>query len=234
MEDLIKKYIDEKNTNLYNELKEKYPITLTKYDLRDDGKNYLWQMSFQQNEYRIGYYEDINSTGFFTHELLHIHLIDKGFSNFPDILPDIKEGKKNLIFLPIIHHVNNILAHQKFYDDFIKMGYTPQEFISDFNDALNPNQIITNVDDAFLDGSIPYIGLTTFIGYYFTARDNRNPNKEDDFQVILNHLANKDKELFQILDNFWNSWRYTKSLENKLFLKSLFEQTEKLLDERKK
>lgn len=230
MEDLIKKYLDEKNTKLYNDLKEKFDISLTKYEPREDGNNRLWLMSFQQNVYRIGYYEDITSTGFFTHELFHIDLIDKGFSDFSEILPLIKEGNKNYVFSPIIGHLNNVFAHERFYSDFINLGYLPSEFVSDYNTPINLTNIISDIENANLKYKLPHSDISACIRYYFTAKDNRNPIKEKTYNEVLNYIKSKNHNLYNILDNNWVSWQNSNSLSSKDFLNHLFEQTEILLE----
>jgi len=234
MGELIKKYLDEKNSALFESLTVKHRITLTKCPPKPDEQTNIWYLSSQPEQFSVGYYEDIDSTAPFTHELLHIDLIDKGFANFSEILPCIKDGVKNFIFQPIIGHVNNIFAHEKFYQAFLDMGYRPEEFVQDFSADFNVQQTIAQIDDSFDIPMLPNEGIMFFITSFFTAKDNRNPDKNKDLNVLLKYLREKDHALYQILDNTWTSWANSKSLDNKAFLEHLFDQTENWYIQRKK
>lgn len=224
---LIKDYIDDKNRSLYLKLIEKYQIELIKIEPTGTSLDDKWQLNYLQGVFRISRYKDIEQSNFFSHELLHIDLIDKGFSNFSEILPLLQEGNRNYVFIPIIGHLNNIFAHEKFYNDFINMGYSPSEFVSDYNVPLNSQKIIDDIENA---SGLPYADISMFIQHYFTIKDNRNPVNEDAGNEVFTYLKEKDSKLFSILENTWTSWQNSQSLSSKDFLSHLFEQTELLLE----
>ncbi len=223
----IMHYVDVKNRELYLKLIEKYQIELIHLEPTGTSLDDKWQLNNVQGVFRISRYKDIDKSNFFTHELLHIDLIDKGFSDFSEILPLIREGNKNYIFTPIIGHINNILAHEKFYCDFIKMGYLPSEFVSDYYELLNSQKSISEIENAT---GLPFANISLFIQYYFTIKDNRNPTNENAVNEILTYLKEKNSKLLSILDNTWLSWQNSQSLSSKDFLSHLFEQTELLLE----
>lgn len=226
----LEEYIDDKNRSLFQKLTENYQIDLIKIDPEEGQNEDHWKLNYFQNTYRISYYKDVESSGFLSHELFHIDLLVKGFSDFPEILPLIKEGNKNYIFLPIVGHLNNVLAHERFYNDFIKLGYLPCEFVSDYNSPINIQEIIETIETAKQTSGLPHADISAFIQYFFAAKDNRNPLKEKEYEKLLSYLKSRNSKLFSILNNTWVSWANSKSLASKDFLNHLFTQTESLLD----
>ena len=220
-------YLDDKNTNLFNRLSNKYTISLSKIlESRSDGNDSLWSCRVNQNEASISYYSDIESTGSFTHELFHIDIIDKGFENFNVLVTSIKSDSTiEFLFHNTIGHINNILGHQKFYDDFLRLGYEPYEFVSDFNSDSNIAFLISKIDQNFNANQLPNDSISYFINSYFTAKDNRNPNKNKDYEELFSFLENKDRRLFEILNNHWTKWTSSETLNNKEILLSLFDET---------
>ena len=229
MTNLINKYLDNRNTKLFNDLSNKFKIDLFKIEEPAPvGREYIWQcLQIGTDQFRVSYYTDIDSTASFTHELLHIDLIGKGFSSFSEILPYISEGDKNLLFQPIIGHICNIYAHPKFYQYFIDLGYKNHEFLTDYNDKLKVDDIISNINFQFDTLGLPNKGIWHYITSFYTAKDNRNPEKEVECVTLLRFLQSKDPILFNILDNNWNSWISSKRVESKEFILHLFDQTEK-------
>lgn len=227
MNDIINKYLDEKNTELYNKLSGNYKISLIKInEQRPDGRNDLWQCLPVGKDFNISYYKDVKTTASFTHELLHIDIIDKGFANFEKLFPHIKEGERNLIFQPIIGHINNIFAHPKFYDDFINLGYAENEFLTDYHQEINLEKIMAKINEDFANLGLPNEGIWEYITAFYTAKDNRNPSKNETCENLLQFLQRIDNRLFYLLNNNWNSWINSASVESESFLIHLFDQTE--------
>lgn len=228
----IEDYIDDRNRSLYLKLIEKHQIELIKSEPTGTIDDYNWKLSYSQGVFKILYYKDTEQCNFFTHELFHIDLIDKGFSDFPEILPLIKEGNKNYVFLPIIGHLNNVFAHEKFYNDFINLGYLPSDFVSDYDLPFDVEKITNEIEKGDIKTGFPYSDISKFIQHYFTIKDNRNPLKDNTCSEVLAILKSRNNKLFDILDNTWTSWQNSKSLSSKDFLNHLFEQTELLIETR--
>ena len=224
----LQKYIDNKNRSLYNSLSKDFEISLSQIvHERADGNNSLWFCRINQNEVNISYYLDINTSAFFTHELLHVDLIKNGFTNFIELMPFIQEtSRKELIFTGIIGHINNILGHAKFYDNFISLGYTPEEFTNDYHSKINIDEIKNRVNDRFYDNSLPNESLCHYITSFFSAKDNRNPDRTNDYEELLIFLKNTDERLYEILEQCWSSWTRNDTLDNRTLLENLFENTE--------
>jgi len=223
----IKNYIDHRNHDLFKRLSKSYTITLNKIlERRDDGNHALWFCRINQDEADVTYYDDIESSCFFTHELLHIDVISRGFTDFRDLLPLIESTKKNLLFACILGHINNMFAHTKFYKDFLDLGYRPDEFVSDYDSTLNINEIINTINASFDNRELPNEGVNTFISSYFTAKENTNPAKNYGYSELIEFLENKNKWLFQILDRHWKNWIGSTTYNNAEILSSLFDQTE--------
>jgi len=221
-------YIDDRNKNLYTALSKDFNISLNRFlQSRPDGNNSLWLCIVNQNEVNISYYEDIKSTGFFTHELFHIDLIQNGFTNFMDLFPLIQEtSKKELIFSRIIGHINNILGHAKFYDKFISLGYAAHEFTNDYHSPVDVVSFQNQINDGFENSSLPNDSVCHFITCFFSAKDNRNPERKNDYDNLLLFLQEKDRILYEILENTWSYWTTNDTLDNKTLLQKLFEDVE--------
>ena len=224
----INKYLDSKNTALYTNLSKNFKIELSKIlTLRPDGNNSLWLCRINQNEVNISYYEDVSTTGYFTHELFHVSLLDKGFSNFIDLYQDYTETtEKELIFQPIIGHINNIFAHAKFYNDFISLNYEPHEFVNDYEKAVNKEQTISTISESFNSIGLPNNSISMYIATFYTAKDNKNPKLKSDYDELLSYLYTTDKDLFTILNQHWEQWVNSNTFNNREILVSLFNETE--------
>lgn len=220
--DYIFKYTDTKNKALFDRLSAKYQITLAKYPLKGDGQDEAWPSGFQNGVFRIGHYKDANTTAYFSHELLHLDLIDKGFSDFQVILPEIKTERQQLIFVPIIGHINNIFAHQRLFNDFLKMGYSPSEFVSDYSHPFDFDLVRNAIDNAENRND----GIQYYITSFYTAMDNKNPDKVNGFSEHLNYLKATDSNLFSILENNWQLWVSDHSMNNREVLSALFQNVE--------
>lgn len=227
MSDPVYKYIDAKNRNLYDKLIERYQINLIKSAVPEkNGRNELWLCASVENGFNITYFEDIDSTAPLTHELLHIDLINKGFVSNQALIPHIKTGNKNLIFTPIVSHINNIYAHNKFYDLFLSLGYNESEFLSDYTLEITLETIKSKIN--CFNPMLPSVNFNIheYIAWFYTVKDNKNSDKAQVFQQLLSFLQQTDFELFRILDNGWVSWSQSNSVSNEHFLTLLFDLVE--------
>ena len=223
------KYVDAKNKALYDSLISRgYKITLVKILNPAVGTNTtLWQCRPNQYEVSISYYEDIDTTGSFTHELYHVDIIHKGFPNFFELIAEIKNGNstKEMLFMPCIGHISNMFGHVKFYDDFINLTYEPHQFVNDYHDPSNIDYMIEAVNAEFNSATLPNNSICYYMASFFTGKDNKNPAKEDDYKRLLSFLEEKDPILFGILDGHWKLWKNTKSYGALPIFKSLFDST---------
>lgn len=226
-DNVIKKYLDARNTELFTRLSKKYNITLTKYPLVNDEPLDAWPSGFQEGVYKIGYYKDVKTTAYFTHELLHLDLLDKGYSDFPRIREEINtSSRKELIFMPIIGHISNIYAHQRFYNDFLDFGYRAEEFVADYHTPFKVEEIQESIADHFVKTVLPNDGIQAFITSFYSAKSNTNPLKQERFNTLLKFLKEVDITLFEILEKNWNQWTASNLLNNKELFTELFTEVE--------
>ncbi|MBK8368169.1 MAG: hypothetical protein IPL10_12335 [Bacteroidetes bacterium] len=221
-------FVDAKNNALYTRLAEKYQITLERILIpHPSGKTNLWGCRINDTEVGLFYYNDITTNGFFTHEMFHLEMNDRGFTDTKDLMELVNAtAKKAMIFTGTIGHINNIFAHEKFYNEFIELGYTPNEFVNDYSEPTNIEQAIALINKSFLSTELRNESIEIYITMFFTAKDNRNPLKTNDYNIFLEFLNEKDPTLFDILNSHWNFWLESDTLNNHEILYSMIEQVE--------
>lgn len=225
----ITKYIDKKNEVLYKSLLERhYKFSLFKVEEKPTD---FWECSLQGDNVTINYKTECASTASLTHELLHVDLVSRGFTDntlITSCLTNVNNIYLTLFSnsspegLYVAGHINNIMAHAKFYNTFISMGYNPNEFVHDFEIESNIDGEISEINNC--TNAVCYTQKQ--ITSYFTAVGNFNPEKESDYTILLNYLKCKESALFDILDSHWRNWRLSDSIDNCYFLKSLFNEVQ--------
>lgn len=219
----IRQFVDDKNRSLFDSLEQRgYKITL---DFQTQGwpnEYYPWicdNLDRKNKLATIKYYDPHPQTfGYYTHELFHIDQIDKGFLTNHELLNTLPISSTD--YYPI-GHINNIIAHQKFYQDFINLGYTPAEFVVDYGTVSieEINKKVEAVIKNFASKTQMEASMADYIGMFFSFIFN--PNDKDKYSVQLKCFKQVDNKLYTILESSWKIWVSSNSLDNLSFFKLL-------------
>ena len=197
--------VDKNNLSLWNSLIKEYEIKIKKEKRNDYGV-------FSINNSSTIYVpiNNINSVSF-THELLHIWLRKKEVYIGASIKNSINDNKLiSYVFSDeLVEHIGNTLDHIKMLPEYIKLGYPIELFITDYNgEKLTENEVLLLKKKFKPKGLLKktykkkYIDF--FIGKYFAIASC--PNNSFDYKKRKEQLKNIDYELFNILENFINTW----------------------------
>ena len=218
-----RKFVDHKNRLLFDSIVQRgYKIT---HNFQTQGWPNAYPPwlceNFDRNKktVTIKYYEQNPKTfSYYTHELFHIDQIDKGFLTNFELLEILTTTSTD--YYPI-GHINNIIAHQKFYQDFINLGYTPSEFVVDHDVNLieEINNKVEGVKNNFTTKSQMEASMADYIGMFFSF--TFNPDDQNKYTKQLHCFKQIDNQLYKTLDDNWNFWISSNSLDNLLFFKSL-------------
>jgi hypothetical protein len=148
----------------------------------------------------------------FTHELLHVFLRTKDVYIGAGLQISVKESKvlSKIFSEKLIEHIGNCLDHIKMYPEFVKLGYNPEEFLSDYSENKLTNDEILNIKKYFVRTGFfkkaiyNKSAIDVFIGKYFAAISC--PNKTFEYTRQLLDLKHIDSDLYCILDRFITSW----------------------------
>jgi len=151
--------------------------------------------------------------------LFHIDLVDKGFLTNHEL--DEKLPREQTDYYPF-GHINNVIAHQKFYDDFIQLGYTTPEFTVDYNrdSTEQTNKDVEEIRTFFANKIQMEEAMARYIGIFFSFVFN--PDDTQKYKRQLEAFRQIDNRLYSILETHWTSWTSCSSLDNLAFFKSLF------------
>ena len=97
------------------------------------------------------------------------------------------------------------------FPEFVKLGYDPTEFLSDYSENKLTNDEVFIIKKHFIKTGFfrkVYYNKTAidlYIGKYFAAISC--PNKTFDYSSQLSDLKYIDPELYRILDDFVIAWK---------------------------
>ena len=197
--------IESRNIDLWNALSGIHEIEIQ----REKRIDYL---AYSKNGKTIIYvpFDNIDSASF-THELLHVYLRTKKVFIGGGLTLSIKGSQilSEIFSDKLIEHLGNCLDHIKMLPEFIRLGYEPNEFISDSlvnkltdEEVLKiKNHFVTNL---FFKKVYNASAIDLYIGKYFAVL--ACPNKTFDYTIQLNKLKAINQELFQILEKFITAW----------------------------
>ncbi len=198
--------IDNRNLELWNSLRTVHDIEIHK-ETRSD---YLAYSKSCKTIISVPF--DNLDAASFTHELLHIYLRTKKVFIGGGLTRSIKESEKlSKIFSDnLVNHIGNCLDHIKMLPEFLKLGYSESDFLSDYSvnklTADEISKIKSHYSASILFKKIYNTSaVDLFIGKYFAA--NSCSNKSYDYQRQLNELKKIDPDLFQILETFLTDWK---------------------------
>jgi|WetSurMetagenome_2_1015567.scaffolds.fasta_scaffold06539_2 hypothetical protein len=203
----LKGLIDSRNNDLWNTLSKAREINIQR------EKVSTYSAFSKGNKTTIYVPLDNNDPGSFTHELLHIFLRTKDVYIGAGLQNSVKESKVlSIIFSDqLIEHIGNCLDHIKMYPEFLKLGYNPEEFLSDYSENKLTNDEIQNIKKHFIRPGFfkkaiyNKSAIDVFIGKYFAAISC--PNKTFEYSSQLTELSQIDPDLYNILDSFITSWK---------------------------
>lgn len=149
--------------------------------------------------------------GLFTHELLHVYLRSKEIYIAGSLKLKTRENKKlSRIFSDdLIDHIGNCLDHIKMLPEFLNLGFSETDFISDYNINKLTNEDIFKIKkyyyiSIFFRKFYNAYAINFFIGKFFSAKSC--PNKYYDYAGQLKKLEKIDPELFKIQEAFLEAW----------------------------
>jgi len=151
-----------------------------------------------------------------THELLHIHL--QRISGFKRILSG-KSGRFNFdFFKTVCKELDNHFQHIKFYDEFIKRGFLPEEFYCE-TDLLGEQKLRTILQlsgRSIFNLSINFISLITPGGTL--SIEKRNELKNLFYAYENGQYESQLKEIEQIFID----WKNSNSLDHEKYYDRFF------------
>lgn len=196
---MIPKNIDEKTTELLNDLR-------TDVDISFEVKNINYCGVFQINKTATIYYNPkIVDTESIAHELLHIWLkrFDYSIGN-RFFLYNQSDDKLSKIFdKPLCDHISNCCDHFKMYPKYLDMGYSPEKFLQN-GLALQASIYDVKSIELKFSGGYNSKSINFFIGFLFSILADHI--KENDYTEHHKYLLEKEPQLYNIIYDFWNKW----------------------------
>lgn len=195
--------------------------TLDKLD-KQINKLYLdlskdWNISFQEwnNDYCEVFLKDKNAIIYYNiqafsnetiaHELLHIQFnkyeirsTDYFMNNFQN-----HEFFKDVFTKNLCDSIGNFMEHDKMFPAFAEMGYEGEKFIQN-GDKLQAN--VNELSKIYLkvNGKLSPQMTDFYIGSLLSILADPLPKN---YTKHLEILEKKDKDLFQLVNDFWKKWR---------------------------
>lgn len=196
---MIPKDIDDKTTELFNDLKTDFDIT---FEVKDIDYCEVFQKS---NTATIYYNPKIVSSASIAHELLHIWLKRYNYSIGNHIFLCTQNDKKLNKFLNkfLCDYMGNCCDHFKMYPKYLEMGYSPKEFLKNGLELKTSITDIKKIKLKFL-GFYKSQSVNLFIGYLFSILADHI--KKNDYSEHHKNLIEKDSKLYSIVYDFWNKW----------------------------
>ncbi len=197
--------IESRNIDLWNSLSSVYEIDI-KWEKRD-----TYSVSTKTNKAIIYVPLGKSDSASFTHELLHIYLETKKVFISGGLKLYVREYPTLSTFLSeeFLDHLGNCLEHIKMLPEFLRMGFSSQEFILDFSVNKLNDQEIWDIKMKFKtinQNTVNYnsTAIRLYIAKYFAVK--ACPNKLINYEKGLSELKNVDNELYNILEEFMNEW----------------------------
>lgn len=196
--------LDYKNKILWLKLKEQCTINV-EYHLHS------WYSVYSQNDTHTVYIPQgvaLDSAAF-AHELLHIQISNEEME-LPSGIRYLIWGRPSIAMYftdDLIEHIINCFNHIKMLPEFLKLGYRPDEFISDYMENkftdFEAYKIVSNfynkATSTYKSTAIDY-----YIGKYIAVK--ACPNTSFNYKKNLQSLSDLDSNLFAILEKFHNAW----------------------------
>ncbi|HBX51660.1 MAG: hypothetical protein A2W98_02175 [Bacteroidetes bacterium GWF2_33_38] len=113
----------------------------------------IWMCQPQGDTFKLSFYLDNESIEYFTHEILHAYFITTlKFVDTPAFYNELEVDviTENLLSRGLIGHINNVFAHEKFFNTYLDKNFSREKFTSDFSDkpVFYKNEIQINFNNA--------------------------------------------------------------------------------------
>lgn len=194
----IEQIFDEPTRRLFDEVKESFTISFKSWE------HDFWEVETKEKKSVI--YYDVNNINAdsLVHELLHLKVkqfdylstnyLKSGFSRHPFL--------SKVFDIRLCQHIGNCMDHIKMYPKYNEMGYSDKAFI---RDGGKPQSNMSVIKQIFLkvNGQYSATGINQFIGNSISILADHCPN---DYSKEISVLRKIDKELFEVVSNFWNEW----------------------------
>jgi len=203
------RFINDKNKDLISFVKTKYHVRVKKSN-RDS-----WTSEIKGKQVIIGALECNHPYAAFAHELLHVKYQIMGYKKLKF---GISEFDKTDYFKTLMEALDNELQHHIMYDEFIKLGFKPEEFYHD-NDYKNKSSI-----EIYLNGNEHDLKSSLLMFLTIIAPGGCFSNKEQ--SDFLNKLKDLEKgihkQLFQDSEQLFHTWSKSTDYDYKEILTNLF------------
>lgn len=193
-------YLDHRNRPLWDELSSEYTVTVKMTEDNNYGiyiRNKFAEISVPAQPVCIDS---------FTHELLHLHIDQKGVRIGPS-LQLLSQADKLLSFIPqdLWSHAGNCLEHVKMLPRYLQMGFDRRKFLYDYDLYKGAKAELGYISAYMASAGNPWkIASHLFLGRYFSMK--ACPNDAFDYTVPMAILEQADSELYQVCETLWLDW----------------------------
>lgn len=205
-------YIDNRNQDIWQYLSKKYIINFRIYDT----PNVVSGINRDNSEYIISLHESNLCKDVFTHELLHLYIIDKYF-DIPDKVESDVSINENICKIFKEEHINalhNTLTHKLIYPYYKGMGYDTSIFT-----PVPKREFLHDVECIYKQVKLeeviyPYQTIAYYVCFSIDAMCSEWFG--DLFNNLLNIFKLKSPAFYEIMEQFvcdWNEKQDAKTLK---------------------
>jgi hypothetical protein len=210
-------FINDANREYYTQVCQMFPLVEVLHVLNSTGINNkkIWTCTPQGDMAKFLFYENNRSIESFTHELLHLYLLKNGFKDSKKFISFIEADtyRESIFHRDLLGHINNVFAHEKMFPLYLK-DFNRELFVCDYHDRIPIEEYKNEIDQSFDVAGFPNEGLKCFIATFFTVKDVRNPKFQEEYDVYLLYLENKNPSLYTVLNTIWDSWLAEEQVQN--------------------
>lgn len=207
-------YIDTRNRSLWETMSNSHIISLDYHE----EPNYK---ILQRNDLVTIFLPRVQpSPEGFTHELLHLWLIQAGKEAGTLINESLKADHVIVKILKrgLIEHIANCVDHFWMLPEFVRLGYDREKFIEDYHTSKNSEFKINRIENwLYEEEDISRVeAVSLFVDIFFAMKSC--PNPEFDYSSSFLRLKKIDEKFYRTLDEFWDaSKQYDGSSKRKDF-----------------
>jgi hypothetical protein len=208
------KLIDDRNRELYNNVREHYKINLKKSD------DHMWGSHIKNNVVIISHSKTNYPISAFTHELLHPDTQLKGYNRVYTGVSLNKDTQPHINRL--CNCLDNELQHHKMFEKFVKMGFPPEEFYNDSDNEGIPylEKIVNSTGETLISLSVDYLSLIAPGG---TIPENKLKELRQKFH---GYDDGKYIEKFKVIDKIISDWKMDDSYDAEKYIIQFFQNLE--------
>lgn len=200
--------LNSQNIELWNELNSRFDFKLIYSE-----KETSWRVNTETNPIEIYTSSQTQDIPSFTHELLHVYIIEsKGMSSARDVLNSMygTESFKILTTNGLFAKIHNYCSHTKMFPYFKKMGFDESSFLADRIKFRTIDYYILRI--MFSLKKTLRLAVTDFIGNVTALfSDNELANRKNTLKS-LDKLQKLNPSLFKIVEGFNIQWKNSEDL----------------------